>query len=251
MAWTVHLRGRAIPALTDATDRAWIPVAAVAEALGLHVRIDQPAAAIYLTEPYPLPPLPGEPVGANVPPWLPVDARITSAPGDRHPGLYDLVIRQFRVFSNPRYAVRDTSGDGIPDTHCDAFVWDVTRAMGCEIPGGAVDAAGNPAPVGSPGSLELGANGMIRWLRQHGPRYGWREVMQSEAARHARAGRPAVVTWYAEAPPYIGHMAMIRPAARHTERGVAIAQAGAVNCDDCFLADGFGGRGPLQWWNHD
>lgn len=58
----------------------------------------------------------------------PVDPPVTSTLEDRHPLLYSAIINQFGVETNPRYRPRNNN------TYCNIFVWDVSSAMGAEIP---------------------------------------------------------------------------------------------------------------------
>ena len=96
----------------------------------------------------------------------------------RSRGRYDDVINQFAVGVNLRYARRDGN------TYCNIFAWDVTRAMGAEIPHW-VQRDGTPAQPFERGAHELNANGAARWLRNHGGEHGWRRVSAEEAQRHA------------------------------------------------------------------
>jgi putative chitinase len=172
--------------------------------------------------------------------WIPVDAPVRGDPSNRNAGNYGQVIDQFSVNNNPRYQPRGGN------TYCNIFAWDVTRAMGAEIPHW-VDGNGNPAGVGAPGARELDANGGHRWLEQHGPRHGWREVSAQEAQALANQGHPTVASW--NNPGGIGHIAVVRPG-EMTDRGPAIAQAGASNFNNGHVRDSFGNR-PVQYFVND
>lgn len=247
MAWTVHWRGRTVKAALTAEDRAQVPLAWLVEVLGATIREDKAAAALYIEEPPPLPVLPAGPVGANIDPWLPVRAPVTSEPGRRAAALYELVIKQFQVATNPRYRAGQ---QGAGETYCNIALWDITMALGCSIPHW-VDGRGNPAGPGAPDARETDANAVCRWLQEHGPRYGWSSCTAEEAQAAANAGRPAVATWWAHEPPYIGHVAVVRPGQLDPQRGPAIAQAGGRNFDDGYLVDGFGQRGPVLFYQHE
>jgi peptidoglycan hydrolase-like protein with peptidoglycan-binding domain len=176
-------------------------------------------------------------------------AQVTNPPlrGDpsrRNRATYDDVINQFAVGNNPRYTPRDSSGDGIRDTFCNIFVWDVTRAMGAEIPHW-VDSKGNPTGVGK--GRELSANGTVDWLHQNGNRHGWKKVSAQEAQRLANQGHPAVAVW--KNPGGIGHVAVVRPG-EVTSKGPAIAQAGARNFNSGHVKDSFG-NAPVEYWVSD
>lgn len=167
----------------------------------------------------------------------PVTPALTGA-GPRSGALYDDVINQFAVDANPRYAVRDSNGDGHLDTFCNIFVWDVTRAMGAEIPHW-VNQAGAPGGPGMEGYRELNANGVCQWLEQHGTQYGWREVSAEEAQRLANQGQPAVAAWDSRSS-RAGHVAMVRPGEYNPATGPVIAQAGGTNFNRGTVAGGFG-----------
>lgn len=159
--------------------------------------------------------------------WETTQAPLASLEGQRTRALYDAVIDQFDVARNPRYARRGG------DTWCNIFAWDVTRAMGAEVPHWA-------------SGRELDANSMHRWLAREGAARGWRRVTAQEAQTWANLGRPAVATWYN--PQGTGHVAIVRPGAL-TGRGPTIAQAGARNFNHGQLQDGFGQR-PAVFWVH-
>lgn len=248
MAWTVKRGIRAVKAMLDEEDRTWIRVRDVADMFGVQLTVDEKSHTIeFVDRPQPVAPipLPADPAGADVQPWLPVNAPVLSDPGQRSPVALDAVIRQFRVAQNPRYAP-NRQGQG--ETYCNIFLWDVTRALGCEVPHWVTE-DGAPALAGQ--GRELDANGVILWLANKGSVHGWRVSGQAEAVAAAQVGLPAAVGWYADAPPAIGHVAVLRAAQPDSYRGAAIAQAGGRNFDDGFLLDGFGGRRPLQWWVHD
>ncbi|HYI00066.1 peptidoglycan-binding protein [Hyalangium sp.] len=160
--------------------------------------------------------------------WIPVDAPLQGSPSDRNAATYADVIDQFGVGSNPRYQPRDGN------TYCNIFAWDVTKAMGAEIPHW-VDGAGNPTGVGQ--GRELDANGGHLWLQNQGPAHGWREVSAEEAQQMANQGHPTVASWHN--PGGIGHIGVVRPG-EINERGPALAQAGARNFNDGHVKDSFG-----------
>jgi len=104
--------------------------------------------------------------GSQDRPWVPANVPLKSAASERSPALYDAVIDQFVVEKNPRYR-RDQQGKG--ETYCNIFVWDVTRAMGAEIPHW-VDQENNPTVLGK--GIELDANAVIQWLQNRGKNQG-------------------------------------------------------------------------------
>ncbi len=185
------------------------------------------------------------PIGADTPPWLPVLARCRSRSTRRSPELYDAVIDQFRVEVNQRYQ-RDAQGR--EETYCNIFVWDVTLAMGAEIPHWITHAG---IPASPTRGLETSANAAIGWLYAAGNRYGWQQVRMGEAQAFANRGAPAVAVWRNE--PGSGHMAMLRPGAA-TEDGPQLADAGEANHRRARAAHVFaaGWRGnEIAYFAHD
>jgi hypothetical protein len=161
-----------------------------------------------------------------------LEAREVCCASCRSPSRYLEVVKQFDVENNPRYKVRDTSGDGKPDTFCNIFLWDVTRAMGCEIEHWW-------------DGKELSANGVADWLVKEGSRYGWQDVGLLGAADQAARGRPTIAVW--KNPGGTGHVAVVVP----TGNGqLQIAQAGRLNFFDKPLRSGFGDH-PVKFYTHN
>lgn len=231
-----------IPFMVDKNGKLLIGLRGLATAARLPLHYDQNTNTLYLAS-EPLPDLPVEPVGRDRKPWHSVQAPIFSGPGDRRPGLLALVINQFQVASNPRYQANQ---QGANETYCNIFVWDVTRALGCEVPHWIVG-DGHPSEPGY--GRELDANGVIMWLRSHGRNHGWRSVSAEDALTAANQGRPAIAAWYN--PGGIGHVAVVRPGQYDRVRKLPIAQAGALNFDDKYLVDGFGKARGIEFFNHD
>ncbi|MEW6430282.1 MAG: hypothetical protein AB1730_02135 [Myxococcota bacterium] len=90
--------------------------------------------------------------------WKAVQAPVQSREGKRSRELLEQVIRQFAVSTNPRYG---EDAPGKPRAHI--FAWDVSRAMGCEIPHFV-------------GAKELTLAQTCDWLRHEGPMRGWHRV---------------------------------------------------------------------------
>ncbi|MFZ5826289.1 MAG: hypothetical protein ACOY94_18505 [Bacillota bacterium] len=179
---------------------------------------------------------------------LPVTPPMTNLPGSRSASAYNNVIDQFAVENNPRYAIRDSNGDGYDDTFCNIFVWDVTKAMGAEVPHW-VYPDGTVAEAGAKGAYELNANGVFDWMKNHGSENGWRVVTAEEAQAFANDGKPVVATWH-NPTGGAGHVAMVRPGSYSATDGPSIAQAGSQNVGDASLKQGFGNRVPL-YYVHD
>ena len=150
---------------------------------------------------------------------------IRSSPSKRSASLYRQVIDQFNVENNPRYAVNKK---GTGDTYCNIFLWDVTSAMGAEIPH-YIDAK-TSMPRTYPnvsGARALNANGIHKWLMQHGKAHGWVQVTAEQAQAYANQGRPAVTAW--KNADSRGHAQVVCPSndgRYNNARGVTIAQAG-------------------------
>lgn len=171
----------------------------------------------------------------------PLNAALPATPGFRCSescrgvGHYLACAAQFHVATEPRYSPRDGN------TYCNVYAWDVTCAMGCEVPHW-VDGAGNPCAPGY--GHELTINAAIDWLRSDaGLERGWREVNAAEAELRAGAGHPTLATY--SAPHGHGHVAVVLP----STLGPRIAQAGARNFFDRPMAEGFGSL-PLAFFSH-
>jgi hypothetical protein len=157
--------------------------------------------------------------------------------------MLERVVEQFRVEEHPRYRPRevpdDVSGVRRQVTFCNVFVWDVTRALACEVP--------HWWPTG--GTLrELSANRVVDWLGQHGLRHGWEKSDSGRAALAAAKGEPALVGWRNPAGGH-GHIAVVMPP-RPGEAEVMVAQAGAKCSERLPMSLAFGRLEPLHWWTH-
>jgi hypothetical protein len=162
-----------------------------------------------------------------------LEPKTTCCPNCRSPSRLVEVLASLDVENSPRYRVRDTTGDGKPDTFCNIFVWDATRALGCEL-----EHWWN--------GKELSANGLCDWLANVGTHYGWTEVSDFGAALAVVKGKPVVAAW--RNPKGTGHVAMVLPPG---EGGaLRIAQAGKRNLFDVELTKGFGVHVP-RFYMHD
>jgi murein DD-endopeptidase MepM/ murein hydrolase activator NlpD len=167
---------------------------------------------------------------------------LTNAPGARSKNVLDQLINQFAVGNNPRYL----PGGGY--TYCNIFLWDVTRALGAEIPHW-VNAAGKIATPHSSGAYEVNINGGVDWMKDYGvPAHGWRASTADEAQDYANAGKVAVVMWK-NPTGHHGHTAVIRPG-EIDSKGPATAQAGSINFNMGHMKDGFGNI-VGQYYVHD
>jgi hypothetical protein len=173
---------------------------------------------------------------------FPTNPPRTNAPGARSAATYDAVLDQFAVDVNPRYAIRNGA------TFCNIFVWDVTRAMGAEVPHW-VDRNGDPTPHNSKLGNELNANAVNRWLHEHGARYGWQQVDLRTAVAHANQGRPVVASHNNVGG--IGHVAMVRPGNIDPSYGPLMAQAGSTNSNGIRLHRVWKKSTNVEFWSHD
>jgi hypothetical protein len=166
--------------------------------------------------------------------WEPVVAPVQSAYlGKRTPEALRAVVAQFDVEANPRYR-KTTDGR----TWCNIFCWDVTSALGCEVPHWVEKEDGTRG--------ELNVNATVDWLTIRGPDHGWREVDERDAAAHAGQGGPALAIWRNPNPKASGHVAVLLPPRGETR----IAQAGRRNFAEGTLRAGFGDHGPVRFFVH-
>jgi LysM repeat protein len=169
-----------------------------------------------------------------------IDPPLTSIPGNRSRDTYDQLINQFAVGHNPRYARTDTA------TWCNIFVWDVTRAMNCELPHW-LNSFGRTAAPFSIGANEITINGGVDWMLKEGVLHnGWQKVSATDAQDIANSGQMAVALW--KNPAGHGHTAVVRPGTM-TAKGPASAQAGSQNFNMGHIMDGFGNL-PVSYFKH-
>lgn len=168
-----------------------------------------------------------------VQPWLPWPEVIVYM--ERAPENLHKAHEQFYVESNIRYR------PWLGRTYCNIFAWDVTRALGCEIPHW-VTQDGKPAPALGAGAREMNANSTFQWLSIHGGEYGWRRLAtKDEAEMRADLGYPTVPVWL-NSTGGSGHIALLLPHGR-------IVQAGRKN-GVMLLEHGFGANTP-DFYTHD
>lgn len=160
--------------------------------------------------------------------WLPCTAPLTSGTAHRSAELLQRIVVQFQVETAKRYQAANGQ------TFCNIFVWDVTRALGCELPHW-VQAWNSQQAILA--AEELTANKLAKkWLPENGPLHGWEHVPEESAREAAQAGRPAIAIWVNPAGP--GHVAILVPPIDPTK--TEIAQAGRTNFSRGSLAKGFG-----------
>jgi hypothetical protein len=180
--------------------------------------------------------------------WRPTVPNVTSDLSNRSPERYRSVINQFRVETSERYRPFRNGA-----TYCNIFVWDVTRAMGAEIPMYTDHATGDPRIYPDiRGARNMGATAMCDWLSTHGSRFGWQEVDAVTAQRHANQGRPAVTSAGS-----LGHVQMVCPSRDggfDPIRGVTISQAGRIVSGYTHISSIYGGNAlanQVRYWIHD
>jgi hypothetical protein len=190
-----------------------------------------------------------------------VDAPVQNDAAHRSLTAYASVIDQFDVQYNPRYAIWYNPNTHKYDTYCNIFAWDVTRAMGAEIPHWE-DSSGNRMDDHT--GFEMGAGnqlgdathgigmGMLTWLRTYGNSFGWTKLSTASAAQSwANSGKPVIVI--GNGGDNLGHVAIVRPGTVDPTLGPATAQAGATNFDNKHVYNGFVGNTQasyVEYWGH-
>lgn len=153
----------------------------------------------------------------------PVFAPLQSTPATRSPEQLRAVIGQFEVHA-PRYQKRDVTGDGKPETFCNFFTRDVSRAMHAPLPEG------------------YRANEMFIWLSGlEAQAQGWKPATEQGAQAAADAGWFAVAVWKnpTGAP---GHITPLIPS--DGQAGTWVANVGASNFARGLLVRAFGALKP-------
>lgn len=152
--------------------------------------------------------------------WKAVQAPVQSREGRRSAELYRTVINQFAVGKNPRY---ENDAPDKPRGHI--FVWDVSRAMNCEIPHFV-------------GAKELSLGQTVDWLRHEGPMRGWTRASVEDAHQQAQGGMLVVVI------PHdlkVKQLAVVLPDAETTGDGKPfVAAAGKQRGNRLTLSDALG-----------
>ncbi len=177
---------------------------------------------------------------------VPAIPQFTNIEGERSPEAYDAVIDQFEVETNPRYLSDDK-------TYCNYYVWDVTGAMGAEVPH-YIDKSTN-MPFEYDHSLEkednidsdvggLRANRIYDYMIKYGEDIGYREITPEEAQERANQGYPTFGVIQREGH---GHVVMIRPNYDSTSDEIMISQAGRNNYNNIELD----GISDYKFYTHD
>jgi hypothetical protein len=179
--------------------------------------------------------------------WKPTTPVITSNAYSRSPELYRAVINQFQVETAERYKPFRNG-----NTYCNIYVWDVTRAMGAEIPHYTDPQTGQPRYYpDTKGAKSMGAIATDKWLEKHGSEYGWHEADAETAQRYANEGRPAVTSAGSK-----GHVQIVCPSEDggfDPVRGATIAQAGRIVTNYMHISGIYGtaSQKNVRYWVHD
>ncbi|MBE2251361.1 MAG: hypothetical protein IAE78_17605 [Myxococcus sp.] len=148
--------------------------------------------------------------------WRALKAPFTSREGKRSKALYQQVFNQFALGNNDRY---DEDGPGKPRGHI--YVWDVSRAMGCEVPHFA-------------GARELSLVQTIDWLKHEGPMRGWVRVNEADVVDIAERGMLVVAI---PKEMRVRHMAIVtpqEPGGRPLLTGAGLVVGVNVECHELF-----------------
>ena len=181
--------------------------------------------------------------------WKPASPAIIGSEGNRSAENLRAIIDQFDVENAGRYKPRDGY------TYCNIFLWDVTSALGCEIPHYVNADTGEPMTYPDvTGSMELNSNRTLDWLVTKGVEYGWREVSAEEAQHAANAGLPAVTVW--KNPGDVGHVQVVCPSEDglyNAEKGPTIAQAGRKTLNYAYSRSVYSisGLSKVRYFVHD
>jgi hypothetical protein len=160
--------------------------------------------------------------------WKALVPPVTSVPGKRSAKLTSQVIAQFAVGTNPRYE----PSAGKPHGHI--FVWDVTRAMGCEVPHFL-------------GARELSLAQTVDWLRHEGPMRGWRRVADHDALEVCQTGTLVLAV---PRDIKVKHIAVVEPQAPPSDFRPRVTGAGNKRGGLLTLVDCFGTR-LTDYFTHD
>ena len=177
--------------------------------------------------------------------WKPTAPAVTSDVHNRSPERYRAVIDQFRVETARRYKPGE-------NTFCNIFVWDVTSAMGAEVPHYVNTATGEPRYYPDiNGATGMGAIATDKWLAEYGALYGWFETDAVTAQRFANLGKPAITS-----AGKLGHLQIVSPSKDgqyNDSLGVAISQAGRIVSNYTYLSNIYGNSGQksVRYWVHD
>lgn len=153
--------------------------------------------------------------------WKAVQAPLQSREGKRSRELYEMLVKQFGVLVNPRYA-----DDAPGKSRGHIFVWDVSRAMNCEIPHFV-------------GAKELTLAQTCDWVRHEGPMRGWKRVLDADIVEAANSGR-LVVALPREM--RVKHLAVVGPQEPPDDGSPRLTGIAMKRAVDAHARDMFGAR---------
>ncbi len=160
-----------------------------------------------------------------------VQAPMQNRAGRRARYAYEQIIKQFAVGTNPRY-----DADGPNGARGHVFIWDVSRAMNCEIPH-------------FEGSHELSLEETCAWLRNEGAARGWRTIPAAEAIQMANDGRMVIALADDVRP---SAMALVPPQELQPSGAIHPRVAGAGQSRGALAeSDAILGAGEVIYFGHD
>lgn len=165
--------------------------------------------------------------------WEPVEVPGRLKPW---PERLQAVIADLDVTTAIRYAPKP------PSTFCNIYVTDIIRNMGLKAPTHWMTGQGDPAKVGQ--GIEMSANRLAVWLKNHGGRYGWWQADEGTSCNAAERGHLVLAIWQSDGRRQPGHVAIVLG---EEDGETWITQAGAENFRRCTLRAGFG-KLPVQFW---
>ncbi|MBK7858321.1 MAG: hypothetical protein IPJ65_06800 [Archangiaceae bacterium] len=148
-----------------------------------------------------------------------VQAPVQSREGRRSGPLLQQVLNQFAVEHNPRYA---PDGPGKGRGHI--FVWDVSRAMSCEVPHFI-------------GMKELNLAQTVDWIRHEAPSRGWQRASARDAV--LAAGEGALVLALPKEV-RVKFVAVVLPMAADGDGRPRVCGSGAMTGANLSVSEAFG-----------
>lgn len=171
----------------------------------------------------------------NMPAWE--DIRVPAADEPDWDKRYLAVLKDLDVLHSARYAAGDDK------TFCNIFFTDFVRNMGLRAPTHWMTADGHPAKMGQ--GIEMSANRLATWFRNHGATYGWWKADELTASSAAERGHVVAAVWQSDGRRGPGHIAIVLGV--DGDDMTAITQAGKNNFEQCTLRQGFGDL-PVEFW---